>query len=131
LQFLQTNIHSKLQRHSVFESEIISNNERFIQVHYYHQLNKRYDNSIGYNVLFHSKIDREVELTCNAPSVLTNSKKDVYQQLDDLKAEWKHLNETMKSKKVRLEQACRCLSLPYLKKNQFLFNFRRKKLLSS
>ena len=27
-----TNIHSKLQRHTVFESEILSNNERFVQV---------------------------------------------------------------------------------------------------
>lgn len=50
------------------------------------------------------QIDREVELTCNAPSVPSTSKKEVHQQLEDLKAEWKHLNETMKLKKVRLEQ---------------------------
>ena len=62
-----TNIHSKLQRHSVFESEILSNNERFVQ------------------------IDREAETTCHAPSVPKSAKKEVYQQLDDLKAESKHL----------------------------------------
>ena len=32
-----SNIHSKLQRHSVFESEIISNNERFVQVTIYYK----------------------------------------------------------------------------------------------
>ena len=37
------------------------------------------------------QIDREVETTCNAPSVPKSAKKEVYQQLDDLKAESKHL----------------------------------------
>ena len=37
------------------------------------------------------QIDREVETTCRAPAVPQTAKKEVYQQLDDLKAESKHL----------------------------------------
>jgi hypothetical protein len=43
------------------------------------------------NLFLFDQIDREVETTCNAPSVPKSAKKEVYQQLDDLKAESKHL----------------------------------------
>ena len=75
-----TNVHSKLQRHIVFESEIISNSERLEQ------------------------IIKEAE-DCSLLSVPKTTIKEVNQQVDDIKEEWKHLNETMKAKRVRLEQA--------------------------
>ena len=75
-----TNVHSKLQRHNVFESEILSNNERL------------------------EHIIKEAE-DCSLLTVPKTTTKEVNQQVDDLKEEWKHLNETMRLKRVRLEQA--------------------------
>ena len=42
---------------------------------------------------------------CSLLSVPKTTIKEVNQQVDDIKEEWKHLNETMKAKRVRLEQA--------------------------
>ena len=76
-----TNILSKLQRHSVLESEISANAERMFD------------------------IEREVGEVGKDTSVPTYIKKDVMQQMEELAADWNHLKETAKSKQMRLMQA--------------------------
>ena len=73
-----------MQRHNVFESEILSNHERL------------------------EVIVKEAE-DCSLLTVPESTTREVNQQVDDLKEEWKHLNETMRSKRVRLEQANRAV----------------------
>merc|ERR1719362_2814759 len=75
-----TNILSKLQRHSVLESEIAANAERIFDVEKVNELSK--DSSIPANI-----------------------KKEVLQQMEELSADWNHLRETAKSKQIRLLQA--------------------------
>ena len=68
----------------MFESEILSNHERL------------------------EVIVKEAE-DCSLLTVPESTTREVNQQVDDLKEEWKHLNETMRSKRVRLEQANRAV----------------------
>ncbi len=76
-----TNILSKLQRHSVLESEIAANAERMFDV------------------------EKEVNIVSKDGSVPNAIKKDVLQQMEELTAEWNHLKETAKIKQTRLQQA--------------------------
>ena len=77
-----TNVLSKLQRHSVLESEIAANSERLVD------------------------IEKEVGETISKDNhVPTPVKKDVVLQLEELSAEWNHLKETAKLKQNRLLQA--------------------------
>ena len=75
-----TNVLSKLQRHAVLESEITANAERIID------------------------IEKEAE-ECRDCSISQVSKKDLFQQVEELRTEWNHLQETAKAKHLRLEQA--------------------------
>ena len=76
-----TNVLSKLQRHSVLESEIAANSERLVD------------------------IEKEVGEVSKDSHVPTAVKKDVVLQLEELSAEWNHLKETAKLKQNRLMQA--------------------------
>ena len=67
-------------RHVVLESEISANAERIIN------------------------LEREAE-ECRDESIPQASKKDLFQQVEELRAEWNHLQETAKVKHLRLEQA--------------------------
>ena len=75
-----TNILSKLQRHAVLESEITANAERIID------------------------IEKEAS-ECREQTIPQASKKDLFQQVEELRDEWNHLKETAKVKHMRLEQA--------------------------
>ncbi|CAB4056725.1 SPTB [Lepeophtheirus salmonis] len=73
-----TNILSKIQRHSAFESEILANEGRLDTL----------------------KSEAEGLTHLNIPV-----SKEVSQQIKDLSSEWLHLIDTIKMKKIRLEQA--------------------------
>lgn len=76
-----TNVLSKLQRHSVLESEIAANAERMYDI----------EKEVG-----------DVNKDADVPAVI---KKEVVQQTEELTAEWNHLKETAKVKQMRLLQA--------------------------
>ena len=76
-----TNVLSKLQRHSVLESEIAANSERLVDI----------EKEVG-----------EISKDNHVPIAV---KKDVVLQLEELSAEWNHLKETAKLKQNRLLQA--------------------------
>ena len=73
-------LHTYIYRHVVLESEISANAERIIN------------------------LEREAE-ECRDESIPQASKKDLFQQVEELRAEWNHLQETAKVKHLRLEQA--------------------------
>lgn len=75
-----TNVLSKLQRHAVLESEIAANAERL------------------------DDIEKESN-ECKDGMIPKAIKKEVFQQVEELGADWSHLKETVKLKHMRLEQA--------------------------
>ncbi len=79
-----TNVLSKLQRHTAFEAEIVANAERMVE------------------------IEKEAN-DCRDEAIPAAVRKDLLQMVDDLRAEWIHLNETTKLKRNRLEQANRAV----------------------